>query len=636
MNKRFVPAALTVVFCIIGGFISFYVARSQVQFASINYIFFALAALSAGIGLMLSKDDDAQRGFSWLSILGFTALAWALVSSLASGRFASTVLGNTTSLVGLGALVCFAIVATFAYRARAEVLTIVGYGAPVLLFIVTAYALIAQPAVSADGTTLDALHLGFANSSELGLFFVLLMPFVLMRGYSLIPDDRMDRAARYLLVVFSLVATYRNQMWMASIVIIGIVLYYLLCEFVPARAVRRKLVAIVGGLGLVGAVVFFTEALAGKVGSSFLSIRGQLWKMAVAEIAQKPIFGYGADGFFGASATIAKPSTWWGGSALHLTDGTTDPHNFLVLLTVSFGLVGLALCLALIVLWAIRALSTQARLEDESAPSKVSKKGKASAEQAPLHGYFSAPFVAGASGLVMLLTMPTTVNLLPLIALCMGSALVAQTREDTVGADVGATLNLAGIILALFVVAVTGANAVARVSLGGVTYLQGPAFEKAYAVNKVFGWDPFVAHELNTAFAYSTSTGTQAASEVARMVSLASQRPTLADPTNPYYRLMYLNVLYKAGRTESPLYAGKATSSEDLRLALLKQASSDFPKQPDIDIELALSAAEANQPALARTAVATVKALGAYGEQVWPTPLKSIENYLKSTDSPAK
>lgn len=636
MNKRFVLTAVTVFFSLLGGFVSFYVARSQVQFASLNFIFFALAALTAGIGLIVDKDENPSSGFGWLSLCGMLALVWAFVSSLASGRFASTLLGNTTSLVGLAALVCFALVVAYAYRARTEVLSVLGYSAPILMALSAAYGLIAQPPVDANGTVLDALHLGFANSSEFGLFFVLLAPFVLMKGYAYVKNERVDRIARYVLVGAAFIATYVNAMRMASVALLAIALYYVACEFIVQRKVRRTLVACVGGLGLVGAVVFLSEALAGKVGSSFLSIRGQLWRMAFAEVSKRPVLGYGADGFFGASATIAKPHNWWGGNALHLTDGTTDPHNFLVLLTVSFGFVGLVLCCALIVLWFIRALRAQAIYEDETRAVKKNKKSsKVQGSEERERGYFSAPFVAGFAGIIMLLTMPTTVNLLPLLALCLGSAVSVSNKEDlsVVGLKVAPAARIAVLGIGLLFVCVMGTNAIARVSLGGVTYLQGPSFEKAFKVNRIFGWDPFIAHELNTAFAYSTSTGTRSASELARMVSLKSQRPTVADPTNPYYRLMYINVLYKAGRNTSPLYSGSASTPDDLRFALLKQASHDFPKQPDIDIELALSAAEAGQPALTRSAVKTVDALGAYGEQIWATPLKSIKEYLKKSNA---
>ena len=638
MNKRFASAAGMIFFSLIGGFSSFFIARSQVQFASINYLFFALAALCAGVGLIISeRPDQDERGLSGVSMLGYVCMVWAVLSCSVSGRFATTILGMPTSLLGLGTLVCLALVALFAYRARFEVLTILGYSAPVLLLATGLYGVFAQPALDANGKTLDALHLGFANSSELALFYVMLVPFVLMRGYQYFKNDLASRIARYLVVVVVLVATLVNAMRMAMLVILLIALYYLVCEFVPLRAVRRKIVAAVGGLGFFAGVLFVGQAMAGKMGASFLSIRGQLWRMAAEEITKRPIFGYGADGFFGASATINKPARWWGGSPLHLTDGTTDPHNILVMIAVSFGLMGLVLALALIVVWMRRALKAQASLEDEqlSQHSQTSKKSKKKeAVAAPERGYFSAPMVASLAALFTLLTMPTTVNLLPLLALCLGSALLPTPQQKCIPYEQGNKayniVGCVGLTLALCFTIVTGANVVARISLGGVTYLQGPDFEKAYSLNRFFGWDPFISHELNTAFVYSESTGAQAASELARMVSLKSERPTLADPTNPYYRLMYINVLYRAGRVVSPLWGRSADTPSDLRLALLKAASKDFPRQPDIDIELADSALQAHEPALARQALKTVTDLGEYGKQVWAVPLQSIEKALKT------
>ena len=96
--------------------------------------------------------------------------------------------------------------------------------------------------------------------------------------------------------------------------------------------------------------------------------------------------GRGADGFFGGAATVAKPSNWFGGDALHLTDGTTDPHNVLVLTAVSFGVVGLLLLLAWFGLWVAKSFKS-----DEAKT-----------------GYAPA-FVASLASAYILLTMPTTV-----------------------------------------------------------------------------------------------------------------------------------------------------------------------------------------------------------------------------------
>lgn len=630
MNRRLILAAATVFFSVLGGFSSFYLAHSQAQFASLNFVFFALAALIALVGVLLDKHEE-QTGLSGLSLAGLAFLVWALFSSIVSGRFASTILGMSTSLVGLGALVCFGSLVLFAYHYRDEVLPVLGYCAPAVALIVGLYGVFAQPVTNADGTVLDALHLGFANSSELALFYVLLTPFVLMRGYAYLKNEKVCRIMRYLIVTVLFVATFINAMRMASVMIIAIALYYLATEFIAKRSTRRTVVGAALGVGVVGAVVLLASALAGKAGASFLSIRGQLWHMAGAEIAKRPLLGYGADGFFGASATIAKPANWWGGQPLHLTDGTTDPHNMLVLMTVSFGVIGLVLLLVLFVLWVLRALSAQASFEEKLADEHAPQKGKKSKKQqvtADSHGYFSAPLVGALAGVAMLMTMPTTVNLLPLLALCFGGALAQPEKRFNLGASLGRILPVVGVISALLFMLFTGADALARFSLGGVTYLSGPSFEKAWSINKVFGFDPFIAHELNTAFVYSTSTGTQAASELARMVSSHAERATLMDTTNPYYRLMYLNVLYKSGQTSSPLWPKKEKAPDVLRLALLKVASRDFPRQPDIDVELAFTAAQAGENALARKALKTVTDLGDYGEQIWSEPLANIEATL--------
>lgn len=630
MNRRILLPALTTFFCMIGGFVSFYVAQSQVQFASLNYVFFALAALCAGIGLLThTRDEEAEQGVTALTLAMGGVIVWAFISSLASGRFASTIMGMSTSLVGLGALVCFALIGAFAMKARSEFLSILGWFAPAVLLITALYGLIAQPVVDASGSPLDALHLGFANSSELAMLYVLLVPFVLMRGYAYIQNEKVERLVRYAIVMLAMVSMVWNAMRMALIVVVLIALYYLACELLPRRTQRRKIVGAAGGVGIFGALILVISALSGGMGASFLSIRGQLWRMAAAEIAKRPILGYGADGFFGASATIAKPANWFGGNPLHLTDGTTDPHNFFVLMAVSFGVVGLVLILVTLALWAHRALAAQAVTEDAMCEEKISKSKKKQQVAKPEQGYFSAPFVAGAAGILLLLTMPTTINLVPLLALCMGCALMTPCEKDILisNALIMRYGGIAVVVMALAATCLTGADAAMRFSLGGITYLQGPTFAKAYSANKLFGWDPFIAHELNTAYAYSTATGTEGAREAAQMVARNYAYPTLADTTNPYFRLMYLNVLYKLGRTESPLTTVKA-SPEALRFDLLKKAAIDFPAQPDVDIELALSASNAENTELAQEATERVRKLGAYAESIWAGPLKSLDAYF--------
>ena len=622
MNRRFILPGLTTFFVLIGGFCSFFVVKSQVQFASLNYIFFALAAVCAGIGLLARKKEKAAAAYvSYVALSAAAFGTWAVVSSAVSGRFASTIMGMSTSLVGLGALVCFGLIAWYATSARDEFLRILGYISPVLLLVTAMYGLLGSPVANAEGTTIDALHLGFANSSELALFYVLLVPFALMRGVRFLKNDQAERLVRYGVVALTMVALWMNAMRMAFIVVVLIALYYALCEFLPQRAMRRR---VVGAALLVfacaGAALTY-GAMQGGIGASFLSIRGQLWRAAGSEIAKRPLTGYGADGFFGATATIAKPANWWGGNALHLTDSTTDPHNFLVLLTVSFGLIGLALFCALAAMWFMRSLGAQASLE--------------SREKKPVHGFFSAPMVATAAGFLTLLTMPTTVNLLPLLALCAGSSLIVPTAQQRIELR-GSWMSIAtsvAITLGLCATIITGADAMTRFSFGGVSYLQGPAFDRALSAQTLFGWDPFIAHELNVAYAYSGAKGQEQAREDAIMVARNSARPTLLDSTNPYYRLMYLNVLYKSGQLKTALSLMRAETTPDaLRLALLKQAARDFPAQADIDIELAISAADAKETALVKEAAARVRALGDYAEAIWQAPLASIDAYLKSEE----
>jgi len=624
MRKRYFFPAIILIFSVLGGYSSRYFTGSQPQFASLNEVFLCLAALVAGGCLAYeffgkNKDADASGlsgGFSLLSVAGVAFVAAGWISSAMSGRFWSAFFGMPASLVGMLTITALAVIGWYVVRHSAVVTEMMSLSAPVVLLATAVIAFVIPIINSADKYLVDAEHLGFGNSSELGLFFVVLSVFTLNLRYPLLKKRfNLELGLRLATVLFTLVVMYSSRMLTGIVVIIGILIWFLITQVVTSQKARTAL----GWSGVSAAVVLTAAATyAGMnklISSEFFDIRSQLWRMAAAILKNRPVLGYGADGFFGGAATVVKPSNWFGGAALHLTDGTTDPHNVLVLTAVSFGLVGLVLLLVWFGLWVAKSL----------------KSDEVKAGYAPA-------FVASLASAYILLTMPTTVNLLPLITLCFALSVSAfpQTKKKTVasqdasGFDLkssGVAIKKIATILALCLILFGTADMIGRVALGPVVYMSGTSFERAVALEKVCGFDPYFAHQVNLAYAYSPATGVALEKQTTTFKSLKTESAETGDETNPYYTLVYANAAYRAGFTKTQ--RGVAASTADrLHQILLEQAAKAFPQQPDVNIELAIVSVIEGDLTTAKTALAVVEEFGTYGQGIWGVPMKEVQTAL--------
>ncbi|MBK5211643.1 MAG: O-antigen ligase family protein [Coriobacteriia bacterium] len=615
MRKRYFFPAIILFFSVIGGYSAKYFTGSQSQFASLNSVFLCLAAIMAGgclayefFGKKKVADGSALSGrFSLLSVAGIAFIAWGWISSAVSGRFWSAFFGMPTSLVGMLTITAIAVIGWYAVRHSDALTEILSLAAPVVLFVTAVIAFIIPIINSADKYLVDAEHLGFGNLSELGLFFVVLSVFTLNMQYPLLKKRfNLELGLRFAIVLFTLMVMYSSRMLTGIVMIIGILIWFLITQIVTSKKARTAL-----GWGGSAAVVMLTvgatyAGLNKLISSEFFDIRLQLWRMAVSILKNRPVFGYGADGFFGGAATVAKPLNWFGGDALHLTDGTTDPHNVLVLMTVSFGLVGLALILSWFGLWIAKSLKN----------SDVAS------------GYAPA-FAASLASAYILLTMPATVNLLPLVAICFALS-ASGSSQDSSGFNLGksgATIKKIGTVVALCLILSGTADVLGRIALGPVVYLSGTSFERAIALEQVYGFDPYFAHQVNLAYAYSSATGAALAEQTATFKSLKTESAETGDETNPYYTLVYANAAYKAGFTKTQ--RGVAASTADrLHQILLEQAAKTFPKQPDINIELAIASVVEGDLVTAKTALAVVEEFGTYGQRIWGVPIKEVRSAL--------
>ena len=61
---------------------------------------------------------------------------------------------------------------------------------------------------------------------------------------------------------------------------------------------------------------------------------------------------------------------------------------------------------------------------------------------------------------------------------------------------------------------------------------------------------------------------------------------------------------------------------------MLEQAAKTFPKQPDVNIELAIASVVEGDLTTAKTALSVVEEFGAYGQRIWGVPMKEVQSAL--------
>ncbi|MEU9348844.1 O-antigen ligase family protein [Streptomyces sp. NPDC048278] len=143
----------------------------------------------------------------------------------------------------------------------------------------------------------------FANPNLLGACLVLLLPFALLAAVSV--DERTARTAIVVMVVIgygALVTTFSRAGYVAGaagLLVLGVA--YWLAPRLADRA-QRRLYAVAGGLGLLGAAgVVWTVSRAGDS----LGVRGQAWRAAL-QVARRNPLGVGL-GRSGEAISAAAP-----------------------------------------------------------------------------------------------------------------------------------------------------------------------------------------------------------------------------------------------------------------------------------------------------------------------------------------
>ena len=129
------------------------------------------------------------------------------------------------------------------------------------------------------------------------------------------------------LALFALGVAWRIESRSSAALIAATCLWYLLVRSSLSTRVKRITVVVVTVLGAAAVGVMVVAERAARLPFGFLTIRYALWSTALRALAERPLLGWGADGFFSGGASVTGIDAGFGGIPLVFADGTTDPHS---------------------------------------------------------------------------------------------------------------------------------------------------------------------------------------------------------------------------------------------------------------------------------------------------------------------
>jgi len=603
-----VPIAVTVFgLGVAGSFISFAATNSQAQFAALNAAFLYSSALVALFGVCVIPSRGIGRSSRGLTVGALAVLVfatWGLISSVLSGRFMSAVLGEPTSLMGLGALTAGALIALFAQRSSGAMHRVMLAGMPILVLAQGVWAFAQEP------TIVDAGHGGFGNSSALGLGLALAVPWVLANAGE-DPWTQPGRARRpvaargigaALLAVFALAVSLRIES-RSSAALIGLTcVWYVVVRSPLSARIKRVTLFAFAALGATAVGIMVAAERAAKLPFGFLTIRYALWSTAMRAFSARPLLGWGADGFFSGGSSVTGRAPGFGAIPLVFADGTTDPHSLPVFVVVCFGAVGFVLLLVLGALLVRHVIARRQSLER-----------------------FDPAVVALAGGFISLLITPFTLDVLPLFALTLGLCLASPGGSVT---PCEATTEPRRTVLpawafrgvcALAAVATTALaiGAIGVVRLGPVGYFSPAPLAVASRSAAFLRLDPYVSYQVSAAFAQTTGPAQVAAAKRLWEESDPARAMRL-DSRNPYYALGYAQALWNAGGSKSEV------------VAAYEEALARYPSFPAAHADLALLYATSGQPDRARSELAQVGLFGDWGGYPWGATASAAQRAIES------
>ncbi len=461
----------------------------------------AAIALVADRAVMLRPD---RLTLAWTAFLG-----WAFVSTLASGRFWAGLMGEPTNMLGW-----FLLLATTA-------LVLVGsiHGAAFRRHLESWVWLVVLAellwVIYGQLTATDQSAGTFFNSTYLGEGLLLLLPWCLPARET--PSGQ--RVARYATIALALVV-FAVTSSRAAFVLLLVWIVWAVARRVHVPAAYK--LAALGGLSLIalGSMIAMRRKFFDDAGSAFFGGRLALWfEDGARAVAARPLAGWGPDGFGVGKAAVGTLER----AAAVVGPGTSDPHNLLVWVAVSTGVIGLTLfawaATEVVIAWRSRAQG----------------------------GIDIAQSVwAICMCLAVGMTAPLTLHVWPMLALMFGVSLwlppvsPCSKQKQPIGGDEGLwrAVSVAAFLSIALASGAMALNAGTRASLeitrsGSTSALA----SKALAASRVWPLDAYIAYLTSLHTAWVSSTVPAYAAE--RIDLEAVERARSLDMRNPAYALEY-------------------------------------------------------------------------------------------------
>lgn len=380
----------------------------------------AAMAVVAVVAIVLPRPFDQAQGLdiaaAWLGIAGVVAsfimfasprrvgtigrltwswgglLGWLAICGVASGRLWASLVGEPTNMLGLLSLIAFTAVVMAAGRYSVPVrhlLTEYGWIVVLLESVLALGQRFGQGEALAAGT--------LSNSTNMGVIFVLLLPWAFTRDSV---RNRRDMSVRISTAVIALGALVATEARVAALV--GFAWF----AWVMARRLGSSLSRSMRYLTVAAAAIAVTVtvlALGSEAGALWRSVLGErpgIYLQTVRAVAERPLVGWGPDGLLAGGAATSLPEQVVDGRMVLFRFGSVDPHNIVLWFAVSGGLFAVALFV-----WALVEIVVRVR-------------GIASSGVDPAPGLWA---IVGT--LLVGLTAPLVVHVLPLLAVVVGAAL---------------------------------------------------------------------------------------------------------------------------------------------------------------------------------------------------------------------
>lgn len=462
-----------------------------------------LLGIAGAVGAFMLVGGRRGARPSRVAIAWAAFLGWALIASLASGRVWSAMTGEPNNLLGFLPLVLLTALA-WAANSRGEAIGRALSSAAVWVVGLESLMVVGQLAAG------DAPAGTLPNSTYLGQAIVVLLPFACADRWR----PRWMSQARCDILGAAAVAILAASGSRVAAVVAAVWLVWRYLRAHPAGGLRRA-AAVVGVVALVvaSALAFARVEALGSAGIATLGERPTMLRTAVRATLERPLTGFGPDGFLAGGAAVTTPELARSADVLVFSPGAVDPHNLIAWVAVSTGIVGLVLFA-----WALFELTSAWR-------------------QAADRRAFAPAIWSVMGALVIFMTAPAAVQVLPVLALSLGVSMGAAFAGRI---EARGTVGRILFVSAAALVAVVGLALVADLA-GRMAIEQHGAdvstrkLGTVEAVSAAFPFDPHVAHLASLHYGWASAADPAVAATQPDLAAI--ERATRLDHRDPFIAL---------------------------------------------------------------------------------------------------